>query len=176
MVQTTVILISIFILIMTTNAIAIFYGPKVKGTITFTQTFTQDKSNKVKVQINLSGLGKNKVRAIHIHEFGNMLNGCDSLGGHWNPTNKNHGSTKINGKNHHAGDMINNIKSNSNGVVNLTYYDTLIKLTGKNNIFGRSVVIHANPDDLGLGNNKESLITGNAGKRIACGIIVHYKN
>ena len=33
------------------------------------------------------------------------------------------------------------------------------------------VIVHDNKDDLGLGNDKESLVTGNAGKRLACGII-----
>ena len=33
------------------------------------------------------------------------------------------------------------------------------------------IIIHQDRDDLGLGNNKESLKTGNAGKRLACGII-----
>jgi superoxide dismutase, Cu-Zn family len=40
-----------------------------------------------------------------------------------------------------------------------------LRLRGKNHIFGRSVVIHDKPDDLGLGGDKESLITGNAGKK-----------
>ena len=39
-----------------------------------------------------------------------------------------------------------------------------LKLRGKYSIIGRGVVIHEKEDDLGLGNNKESLITGNTGK------------
>ena len=38
-------------------------------------------------------------------------------------------------------------------------YDKIIKLKGKYNIIGRSVVIHEDEDDLGLGGDKESLIT-----------------
>ena len=36
---------------------------------------------------------------------------------------------------------------------------------------GRSVVVHAKEDDLGLGHDKGSLTTGNAGTRIGCGVI-----
>ena len=65
--------------------------------------------------------------------------------------------------------------------------DKEIKLKGKYSIIGRSVVIHQGEDDLGRGgldeNNKvidkkvhqESLKTGNAGKRIACGVIGYSK-
>ena len=73
----------------------------------------------------------------------------------------------------HAGDMINNIYPDPNGKFFHEYEDKRIKLRGNVNksIIGRSIVIHENKDDLGLGNNKESKKTGNAGKRIACAII-----
>ena len=65
----------------------------------------------------------------------------------------------------------------------MTIYDRDLRITGKYGILGRSVVIHSDEDDLGKGgidNNgniidekirEESLKTGNAGKRIACGVI-----
>jgi len=36
------------------------------------------------------------------------------------------------------------------------------------NIVGRSIVVHAGEDDLGLGGATDSLTTGNAGARVAC--------
>ena len=152
------------------KGIAIFYG-KINGFV----SFKKRRDNKLSVHIKLSGLPKNKLMAIHVHEYGDLRDGCSSLGGHWNPTNKKHGSLLFDINNHHHGDMINNIESDGKGNVDIVYVDPLLKLDGKANIFGRSVVIHKKPDDLGLGLNKESKITGNAGKRIACGIIVHYK-
>lgn len=82
------------------------------------------------VRIKISGLGNNITRAIHIHTYGDMRDGCKSLGGHWNPSKKKHGSLSY-GKNHHHGDMINNITSNSKGEVNIKYKDPHLKLTGK---------------------------------------------
>ena len=53
--------------------------------------------------------------------------------------------------------------------------DKLIKLRGKYSVIGRSIVIHDDPDDLGIGGHSDSHTTGHAGKRIACGIIGYSK-
>lgn len=54
----------------------------------------------------------------------------------------------------------------------MIFRDDIIKLRGtKANIIGRGLIIHADEDDCGLGGDKASLITGNAGKRIACAVI-----
>lgn len=69
-----------------------------------------------------------------------------------------------------------NLKTDSNGIANYTMYDDVIKLKGKCNIIGRGLIIHADTDDCGLGNNDASLLNGNAGKRIACAIIGYSKD
>jgi Cu-Zn family superoxide dismutase len=59
----------------------------------------------------------------------------------------------------------------------MSFTDNMIKLRGyERNIIGRSVVIHENTDDLGMGGNEDSLKTGNAGARIACAVIGYSKN
>lgn len=147
----------------------------IKGTITFHQCHP---SKPTKVSINLSGFRPNQIHGVHIHEFGDLRDGCTSLGAHFNPLNKNHGNIKLNGNDRHAGDLINNIQTDENGNVNYTYMDPLLSLYDNSifNIIGRSVVIHEKPDDLGLGGTKESKTTGSAGPRIACGIIGRAKN
>ena len=67
-----------------------------------------------------------------------------------------------------------NVEADENGNINLNF--TLktqqnIALYGQYSIIGRSVALHQNKDDLGMGNNSASLITGNSGSRIACGVI-----
>ena len=134
----------------------------IKGCILFTEI-----QNTIKIEINLTGIPEGK-HGFHIHEYGDLREGCKSLCKHFNPYNNVHGG--IDSKNRHVGDL-GNLYFDKNNKCNNVIYDNRIKLSGKNNIIGRSVVIHENEDDLGLGNNKESLITGNAGKRIACGVI-----
>lgn len=147
------------------NAIASFDQKNVKGTIIFHQCTNDSGSS---VIFNLYNLVPNSENAIHIHEYGDLRNGCTSLGGHWNPHNTTHGTIWQKNMQRHAGDLINNIYADEKGTFYFKYYDPLISVK---NIYGRSVVIHAKKDDLGFGNNAESLVTGNAGNRIACAII-----
>jgi superoxide dismutase, Cu-Zn family len=109
------------------------------------------------------------LHGIHIHQFGNLSDGCTSAGAHFNPLNQNHGGPDSTVR--HVGDL-GNIESNgvaTPAVINT--YDHLVTLSGTNNVIGRSVVIHADPDDLGLGGQSDSLTTGHAGARVACGVI-----
>jgi Cu-Zn family superoxide dismutase len=136
--------------------------------------FHQCNPNKnTKVLFNLSNLKPNSIHACHIHEFGDMSNGCTSLGAHLNLTNKEHGSIEIDINNSHTGDLINNIHTDNEGKFNYYYDDPRLNLFAEltQNIIGCSVVIHEDIDDLGLGGNKESKITGNAGGRMDCAII-----
>ena len=81
---------------------------------------------------------------------------------------KNHGAPED--EDRHVGDM-GNIVANEAGVAEGTLVDRLIKLSGEYSVVGRSVMVHADPDDLGKGGHELSLTTGNAGARVACGEI-----
>lgn len=153
------------------NAICILQKPNIiHGIIGFHQCNSQSG---VKIMFRLYG-PPNQTHAIHIHEYGDFTNGCDSMGKHFNPTNTTHGSYQYI-MNRHAGDLINNIRFGRDGKFEYTYEDSSISLFGEfKNIIGRSIVIHEGQDDLGKGigaKHQESLISGNAGKRLACGVI-----
>ena len=148
---------------------------KIKGTIEFEEM----KNGNILITVNITGLKPGK-HGFHIHKTGNLTDNCKSLCSHFNPKKKKHGGP--NDKERHIGDL-GNIVADYNGNSMMCLIDDKIKLKGKCNIIGRSVVIHENEDDLGKGgldqngkiiNKKihlESLKTGNAGKRIACGVI-----
>ena len=151
------------------EAVCVIQDSEIKGHILFRE-FKEQK--KTAIILRLTGVPPGE-HGFHIHQSGDLREGCNSLCAHFNPYNKNHGGPKD--KERHVGDL-GNIEPDSNGEVNKTIYDKLIKLSGKNSIIGRSVVIHEDRDDLGRGGNAESLKTGNAGKRIACGVIGLSKN
>jgi Cu/Zn superoxide dismutase len=126
---------------------------------------------KRKIEINVRATGlKPGYHGFHIHQSGDLSRKCDSLCAHYNPTNSDHGARYDKHNRHkprHLGDL-GNIKANSKGVVNETFVQSNIDIY---DIIGRSMVIHADKDDLGKGRNDESLKTGNSGKRILCGVL-----
>ena len=65
-----------------------------------------------------------------------------------------------------------NIEADATGKAIINLSDEQVTLgEGKGNVVGRAVVVHAGVDDLGLGGDDGSLATGNAGGRVACGVI-----
>lgn len=121
----------------------------------------------MEVSGEISGLTQG-LHGFHVHEFGDNTNGCISAGPHFNPFNKEHG-----GPDHeirHVGDL-GNIIAGESGVAKISIKDSIISLHGDSNIIGRTVVVHADPDDLGQGGHELSKTTGNAGGRLACGVI-----
>lgn len=145
-------------------AIAVFFG-KISGTVRFCEN--SDKT--VTVDVNLTGLGRSTKHGFHIHEYGDMSDKCESMCAHFNPYNEVHGG--LDSKHRHVGDL-GNLVTDKKGVAKYSFVDNMIKLRGtKSNIIGRGLIIHADPDDCGLGENTSSLINGNSGKRIACAVI-----
>ena len=129
-----------------------------KGKITGSVFFERTGRYEVKVTANIKGLAPNKKFGFHVHEFGTCENKGLLAGGHLNPWGEKHAGPQD--KNKHLGDL-GNLKSDQLGTA---VYSISVK--GKLDKFmGRSVIIHAEADDM------KSQPTGNSGDRIACGVI-----
>jgi Cu-Zn family superoxide dismutase len=144
----------------TTKAIAVLHpttGSNVAGTVTFTASGDQ-----VKVVADITGLTPGK-HGFHIHEFGDCSDPkAASAGGHFNPGNHQHGAPDA--ENRHAGDL-GNIEADAGGKAHLELTDKVMKLTGSDAIVGHAVIVHEKADDL------KTQPTGDAGGRLACGVI-----
>jgi Cu-Zn family superoxide dismutase len=120
----------------------------------------------VKITAKLANLPQG-THALHIHAVGKCeAPAFTSAGGHFNPENKQHG--KDNPMGAHAGDLP-NFEVDANGKAKINFIVPNVTLgPGTNSLFhdgGTALVIHAMPDDY------KTDPTGNAGARIACGVI-----
>lgn len=142
------------------KAICVLYateGSTVSGEVVFTQT-----GSGIHVSANIQGLSEGK-HGFHIHEYGDC-SAADgtSAGGHFNPQENQHGAPAD--ENRHIGDL-GNLVAGPDGVATLDYTDSKLTFSGVNSIIGRGIIVHAAEDDL------ISQPTGNAGARVACGVI-----
>jgi Cu-Zn family superoxide dismutase len=142
------------------KAVAVLHptkGSNVEGMVTFTKT-----GDETKIVADLAGLTPGK-HGFHIHEFGDCSSSDGkSAGGHFNPTNNPHAGHDV--AQRHVGDM-GNIEADSAGKAHLELTDTMMTMSGNDSIIGRGVIVHEKADDL------ESQPTGDAGGRVACGVI-----
>ena len=132
-------------------------GNEASGTITFKR-----EGNVVHVQGPLAGM-KPGEHGFHIHEKGDCsCPDAECAGPHFSPEKMPHGAPSV--AQRHAGDL-GNVTADGEGAATVDVKDSVLKLEGDDSIIGRAVVLHANPDDL------KSQPSGNAGPRIACGVI-----
>lgn len=135
-------------------------GRDISGVVTF-----QETDEGIRIEADVKGLEPG-AHGIHIHEKGV----CDppdftSAGDHFDPDGNPHGAP---GPQSHAGDL-GNITAGQDGMATMSLTTRDISLAAQeqsqDSVIGRALIIHANPDDL------TSQPSGNAGPRIACGII-----
>ncbi len=124
-------------------AICVLINPElgIKGII----KFEQPSSGPTIINLNFTGLKPGK-HGLHIHEWGNLSNGCITAGPHFNPLKKTHGGPGM--EERHVGDL-GNVEADSKGNFTGVMKEDLVKLTGEHSIIGRSCVVHADEDDLG---------------------------
>ncbi len=130
------------------------------GTATLTGT-----DQGVLIELEVSGLPAGEWVAFHVHETGECDHSTDheSAGGHFNPTDAEHGYLAEGGP--HAGDMPNQYVG-ADGVLRAQVFNTMVTLDdGEAGILGRSLMIHGGTDDY------VSQPAGDAGDRYACAVI-----
>ena len=131
----------------------------VSGTVTFTQ-----QEGGIQIQASVEGLSSGKY-GFHVHENGDCsAPDASSAGGHFNPNNTQHGAPSVGPDERHVGDL-GNLLVDGQGNAEYQRVDPVISFEGEHSILGKAVVIHRGEDDL------ESQPSGDAGERIACGII-----
>jgi len=147
----------------------------VSGTVHFQQT-----AKGVEIRYDITGLSDGE-HGFHIHEYGDLTDGCESACAHFNPFNTTHGG--LDSEVRHEGDLGNIISKNGRAKGELLAATLSLDYKSKTCIVGRMIIVHKDRDDLGLGGlnsdgkvidekvHQESLKTGNAGKRMACGVI-----
>jgi len=132
----------------------------VSGTLSFAST-----GGGVRITGRITGLKPDSTHGFHIHEHGDCSTpDASSAGGHFNPTQQPHGHPGEGQR--HAGDLPNQ-QANAEGVatIDVLAKDIQLGTGGSTDILGGAVIVHAQPDDY------SSQPSGNAGARIACGVI-----
>lgn len=133
-----------------------------KGSKAFGEATFEQAGDKVRVLVNVQGLKPGQQHGFHIHEAGDCSSGDGmSTKGHFNPLAKPHAHPGSG----HAGDLP-ALQADKAGRAKLDVMAEGITVgPGATSIVGRGLIVHADPDDY------KTQPTGNAGARIACGVI-----
>ena len=135
-----------------------------KGNKAFGEATFEQVGDKVHVVIYVQGLKAGQEHGLHIHEVGDCSSGDGmSTKGHFNPMNKPHAHSGTTDR--HAGDLP-SLKAGKDGRAKVDVkLDVITVVPGPAGIIGRGLIVHADPDDY------KTQPTGNAGARLACGVI-----
>ena len=133
-------------------------GSNVRGTIQF-----REVDGGVEVTANVEGLTPGD-HGWHVHEKGDCsAPDATSAGGHFNPSGHPHGAPDA--AQRHEGDF-GNITAGEDGKATKTFVMKGISLgDGANSVVGKGFIVHEKADDL------STQPTGDAGGRVACGVI-----
>ena len=136
-------------------------GSNVAGTLVFTTV-----PGGVHFSGRLTGLAPGSTHGFHIHEHGDCsAPDASSAGGHFNPTSTAHGDPM--GMIHHGGDIVNQVADAQGAIdVDVTVRGVTLGTGVSDDVLGRSVIVHRNPDDY------TTQPSGNSGPRVACGVIL----
>jgi Cu-Zn family superoxide dismutase len=142
------------------KAVAVFNSRSVKGTVLFT-----NRKNGLYIEAEFTQLSKG-LHGFHIHKAGDLRGeGCKLACDHYHkgPPCNHGGPPGSKARNErHTGDL---------GNVTVGRYTYTLHDITVSDILGRSVIIHADEDDYGLGEKEDSHTTGHSGARIGCAVI-----
>ena len=145
-------------------AVAVFKQRTIKGEVVFSDAAGSVKVSAVFTELPLGQHG------FHIHKAGDLRGeGCKGACDHFHVgPPQDHGGPPGSTGPRHTGDLGNVSLDGGKKVFKKTYTVEGIKVA---DLFGRSMIVHADPDDYGKGGQEDSLKTGHAGRRIGCAII-----
>jgi len=149
-----------------THAVAVIVPDpkqKVEGVVRFTQD-----GKTLHVDYDIENLDDGE-HGFHVHEYGDLTDGCKSACAHFNPHSEEHGG--LDSQTRHLGDLGNIISKDGVSKGRISTDSISLNMGLPNCIVGRMIIVHKDRDDLGKGGDAESLLTGNAGKRLGCGVI-----
>jgi len=142
------------------QAVAIFRTPDVEGEVVVSSSRTGARLVATFTKLPPGPHG------FHIHKAGDLRgNGCQGLCEHYDIGHHVHGGGPTSKKERHTGDL-GNIEITS-GHLRKSYELHGVKVE---DLWGRSIIVHEDQDDLGKGPFEDSLVTGHSGKRMACAI------
>lgn len=142
------------------GAVAVFKTDKIEG-----EVVVSDYRDGVKVKAHFTKLPSGQ-HGFHIHKAGDLRGeGCHGLCEHYDIGKNEHGGAPEHGGIRHTGDL-GNIEL-KNGKCEKEYY---IKGISVRDLWGRSIIVHDDEDDLGTGPFEDSKVTGHSGARIGCAI------
>ena len=142
------------------GAVAIFRTQQIEGDVVAT-----DEPHGVRIIAHFTKLPPGK-HGFHIHKAGDLRGeGCMGLCEHYDVGHHRHGGTPESKGERHTGDL-----GNIQIVKNSFHKVYHIKGTSVKELWGRSMIVHEDEDDLGKGVFEDSLVTGHAGKRMGCAI------
>lgn len=142
------------------GAIAVFKQKDIYG-----EVVVNNYRDGVKIKAHFTKLPSGK-HGFHIHRAGDLRGaGCQGLCEHYDIGKNLHGGSPDDKGERHTGDL-GNIEL-KNGRFEKEYY---LKGVSVKDLWGRSIIVHEDEDDLGEGPFEDSPTTGHSGARIGCAI------